>query len=253
MCRSAEDCGLVLHTIAGADPEDPGSARKGFAYVPQFDRKMTDITIGYAPIDFERAAPEAQAAFQTALGVIKGLGVRIKEAEIPDFPYGAILQTVIGAEAASIFEDFIRNGKIDQMADPLQAAILKGAVDIPAVDYLKAMHIRTLIRAAFRETLYDIDMLLTPSRMGPAPRLDEGVGGDGGRSVPGGRGLESIIPGGNLAGLPAISLPCGFAGALPVGISLVGRPWFENDLLGVGRAFQSQTDWHRRKPPAPTP
>src|SRR5271154_2702929 len=51
MCRSAEDCGLVLHVIAGPDVEDPGSARKGFAYVPQFDRKITDFTIGYAPVD----------------------------------------------------------------------------------------------------------------------------------------------------------------------------------------------------------
>src|SRR5512141_292002 len=66
MCRSAEDCGLVLHAIAGADAEDPASARRGYAYVPQFDRKITDFTIGSAPIDFERAAPEAQAALKAA-------------------------------------------------------------------------------------------------------------------------------------------------------------------------------------------
>ena len=97
MCRSAEDCGLVLHVIAGADAEDPGSARKGFAYVPQFDRKITDITIGYAPVDFERAAPEAQAAFKAALDVMKNLGAKFKEVEIPDFPYQALVETVIGA------------------------------------------------------------------------------------------------------------------------------------------------------------
>jgi aspartyl-tRNA(Asn)/glutamyl-tRNA(Gln) amidotransferase subunit A len=67
--------------------------------------------------------------------------------------------------------------------------------------------------------------------------------------IAGGRGLAGIIPAGNLAGLPAISLPCGFAGGLPVGLSLIGRPWFENHLIGVGRAFQAQTDWHKRKPP----
>lgn len=249
MCRSAEDCGLVLHAIAGGDAEDPGSARKGFAYVPQFDRKITDFTIGYAPVDFERAAPEAHAAFQAALAVMKASGAKFKEVEIPDFPYGALIETVIGAEAASIFEDLIRGGKLQQMADPSQAAVLKAALDIPAVDYLKAMRIRTLVRAAFRELYYDIDMLLTPSRMAPAPRISEGVGGGEGRSVAGGRGLGDIIPAGNLAGLPAISLPCGFAGGLPVGISLVGRPWFENHLIGVARVFQEQTDWHKRKPP----
>jgi len=249
MCRSAEDCGLVLHAIAGADPDDPGSARKGFAYVPQFDRKITDFTIGYAPVDFERAAPETRAAFQAALGVVKGLGAKLKEVDLPDFPYDALIDTVIGAEAASIFEDFIRGGKIEQMADPEQAAALKAAVDIPAVDYLKAMRIRSLVRAAFRELFYDVDMLLAPSRMGPAPRIDAGVSGGNEPSLAGGRGLGEIIPAGNLAGLPAISLPCGFAGGLPVGISLIGRPWFENHLIGVGRAFQAQTYWHKRKPP----
>ena len=249
MCRSADDCGLVLHVIAGADPDDPGSARKGFAYVPQFDRKITDFTIGYAPIDFERAAPEARPAFEAALAVMKASGAKFKEVEIPDFPYGALLQTVLGAEAASVFEDLIRGEKLQQMADPSQAAILKSALDIPAIDYLKAMRIRTLVRSAFRELYYDIDMLLTPSRLAPAPRLTEGVGGGEGRAVAGSRGLTDIIPAGNLAGLPAISLPCGFAGALPVGISLVGRPWFENHLIGVARAFQEKTDWHKKKPP----
>ncbi|HSR05673.1 MAG TPA: amidase [Bryobacteraceae bacterium] len=248
MCRSAEDCGLVLHAIAGADPDDPASAKKGFAYVPQFDRKITDFTIGYAPIDFERDAPEAQPALQAALAVMKASGARFKEVEIPDFPYGALIQTVIGAEAASIFEDLIRGDKLRQIADPSQAATLKAALDIPAVDYLKAMRIRTLVRAAFRELYYDIDMLLTPSRLSPAPRLADGVRGGEGRTVAGSRGLSDIIPAGNLAGLPAISLPCGFAGALPVGISLVGRPWFENHLIGVGRVFQEKTDWHKRKP-----
>jgi aspartyl-tRNA(Asn)/glutamyl-tRNA(Gln) amidotransferase subunit A len=249
MCRSAEDCGLVLHVIAGTDAEDPGSARKGFAYVPQFDRKITDFTIGYAPIDFERAAPEAQAALQAALGVMKSLGAKFKELEIPDFPYGALVETVIGAEAASIFEDFIRGPKIEQMADPTQAATLKAALDISAIDYLKAMRIRSLVRSAFREMFYDVDMLLAPSRMNPAPRIADGTGAGAGSPVAGGRGLTGIIPGGNLAGLPAISLPCGFAGGLPVGLSLIGRPWFENHLIGVGRAFQAQTDWHKRKPP----
>jgi aspartyl-tRNA(Asn)/glutamyl-tRNA(Gln) amidotransferase subunit A len=250
LCRSAEDCGVVLHAIAGPDPNDPGSARKGFAYVPQFDRRPSDFRIGYAPVDFERAAPEAQAAFSAAIDAVKALGVKLTEVEIPDFPYGALVETVIGAEAASIFEDFIRSGTVDQLADPSQAALLKAALDIPAVDYLKAMRIRSLVREAFREMLFvDTDMLLVPARSGPAPRIEDGVRGGGGRPAAGGRGLGGIIPAGNLAGLPAISLPCGFAGGLPVGLSLVGRPFFENHLLGVGRAFQARTDWHKRRPP----
>ena len=251
LCRSAEDCGLVLHVIAGADGEDPGSARKRFAYVPQLDRKISDFTIGYAPVDFERAAPEARGAWRAALDVVRSLGATLKEVEQPDFPYGPLTDIVIGAEAASLFEDFLRGPQADMMADRTQAAALKAALEIPAVDYLKAMRIRSLVRDAFQDMLYrQVDMLLAPSRMEVAPRIAAGLDGEDQRPLTGKRGLADLIPAANLAGLPAISLPCGFDGSLPVGISLVGRAFFENHLLAVGRAFQSQTDWHRRRPPA---
>jgi aspartyl-tRNA(Asn)/glutamyl-tRNA(Gln) amidotransferase subunit A len=248
MCRSAEDCGLVLREIAGADADDPGSAHKSFIYAPQFDRKPSDFTIGYLPADFREVPSDARAAFEGALEVVKKLGVKLKEVSLPDFPYGALIETIIGAEAASIFEDIIRNGEIDRLADSAQAASMKAAIDIPAVDYLKAMRIRSQVRQAFRDLLYrDVDMLLAPARTGPAPFVTAPLGG--GRLSPAARGQDDIIPAGNLAGLPAISLPCGFmGGVLPVAISFVGRPFFDNHVIGMGRAFQSQTDWHRRKP-----
>ena len=247
MCRSAEDCGLVLDEISGADADDPGSAHKRFIYAPQFDRKVSDFTVGYSPADFREVPSDARQAFDGALEAVKKLGVKLKEVSLPDFPYGALIETIIGAEAASIFEDIIRDGRVDQLADPTQAAALKAAIEIPAVDYLKAMRIRSQVRQAFRDLLYkDVDMLLAPARIGPAPPATASLGG--GRLSLAARGLGDIIPAGNLAGLPAISLPCGFAGGLPVAISFVGRAFFDNHVIGIGRAFQSQTDWHRRKP-----
>jgi aspartyl-tRNA(Asn)/glutamyl-tRNA(Gln) amidotransferase subunit A len=240
MCRSAEDCALVLHEIAGADPDDPSSAHKGFTYTPQFDRKVSDFTIGYSPADFDAVSPEARQAFAAALDAVKKLGVKLKETTLPKFPYGALLETILGAEAASIFEDIIRDGRVDQLADPVQAASLKAAVDIPAIDYLKAMRIRSQVRQAFAELLYkDVDMLLAPARSAPAPLA---------MSIRTTTRESDLIPAANLAGLPAISLPCGFAGGLPIAISFVGRAFFDNHVLGIGRAFQSQTDWHRRRP-----
>ena len=250
MCRSAEDCGVVLQAMAGADPEDPGSAGKGFAYSPQFARKPADITVGYAPVDFEEyAEPSARAGFKTALEVIKATGVKMKEVEIPDFPYGATLGTILNGEMGSIFEPLVKSGKVDELADKRQIAGIKASLELPAVEYLRAMRIRSLIQEKFREMFINIDLLLTPSRMGPASKVTDRLDAPSTAPKPSSRGLSTLIPAGNLCGLPAISLPCGFADQMPIAISLVGRPLYENQLIALGTLFQKQTDWHRKRPP----
>jgi aspartyl-tRNA(Asn)/glutamyl-tRNA(Gln) amidotransferase subunit A len=250
LCRSVEDCAIVLQAISGSDVEDPGSAGKSFYFAPKFARKPTDFSVGYAPVDFDEWADEsARPALKAAVEVVKGLGVKVKEVEIPDFPYSALTGTIIAAEAASIFEDILRDGRADQMADKRQVAGLKIGLDITAVDYLKAMRIRALVQEAFRRLYLDVDFLLSPSRLGPAPKVTERLDAGSGRTPPKARGLSGLIPAGNLAGLPALSLPCGLADGMPVAISLVGRPFFETQLIALGMAFQAQTDWHRKRPP----
>jgi aspartyl-tRNA(Asn)/glutamyl-tRNA(Gln) amidotransferase subunit A len=250
MCRSAEDCALVLKEIAGGDTQDPGSARRNFTYAPQFQRKPQEITVGFAPVDFsEWPDVPARPGFQAALEVVRSLGYQMKEVELPEFPYGALVNTIIGGEAASIFEDLIRSGKVDQLADKRQIAGLKAYLDIPATEYLRAMRVRALVKAAFRDLFLNVDVLLAPTRLGVATKVSEPLDAGGGGPVPAKRGFLGLIPAGNLAGLPAISLPCGFAEGLPIGISLVARPFYENQLIAMGRAFQSVTDWHKRRPP----
>jgi aspartyl-tRNA(Asn)/glutamyl-tRNA(Gln) amidotransferase subunit A len=247
MCRSAEDCALVLHEIAGVDTDDSGSAGRSFNYMAQYyARKTADITIGYMPIDFQDGAEAAaQPAFRAAFEVMKSLGVKLKEIQLPDFPYGALVGAIIAGEAGSIFEDFIRSGKVDQLADPHQIAGLKAMLDLPSTEYLRAMRVRSLVKAAFHDLFLNCDMVLSPTRLGPANKVAEPLDTPG----PPTKSRGGLIPGGNLAGLPAISLPCGFADGLPVGISLLGRPFYENQLIAIGNLFQKQTDWHRRRPP----
>jgi len=249
MCRSAEDCALVLDEIAGGDTADPGSAGKNFSYAPKVSRKPQEITIGYAPVDFEEwAEPAARAAFKEALGVMRGFGFRMKEVKLPEFPYGAVLGTILAGEAGSIFEEFVRSGSVDLLHDARQIAGLKSYVELPATDYLRAMRVRSLIQQAIYDLFLDVNVLLTPTRLGVADRvtdrLDQGSG-----PVGSSQGLSTMIPAGNLAGLPALSLPCGFADGLPVAISLVGRAFYENMLVQIGNMYQKQTDWHRRRPP----
>ncbi len=251
MCRSAEDCALVLHEIAGGDGQDPGSAGKSYTYSPQFARKPQQIVIGYSKADFEEwPDPAARPVFQAALDAIRDQGYQLKEVELPDFPHGAILSTILAGEAGSIFEDFIRSGKVDQLADPRQIAGLKSYLDLPATDYLRAMRVRSLVQAAFREMMLDVPVLLSPSRYDVAPPIREPL--DTNRRSgppPSARGFSSIIPAANLCGLPALSLPCGFVDGLPLGISLVGRPFYETQLVVIGNGYQKVTDWHRRQPP----
>ena len=127
-------------------------------------------------------------------------------------------------------------------------------MDLTAREYLRAQRIRSLMQDAFRSVFVDIDMILAPSRTGVAPRISDPIDGGASRNPPNPAAIaDRIVPAGNLFGLPALSLPAGFEGNLPEGISIVGRPWTENQLIGLGRACQSQTDWHRRRPPVATP
>jgi aspartyl-tRNA(Asn)/glutamyl-tRNA(Gln) amidotransferase subunit A len=108
------------------------------------------------------------------------------------------------------------------------------------------------MKQEFARMFMDLDLLVAPSRLGAATKVGEPLD----RRLtpmpapaPSSLGMTSLIPAGNLVGLPAIGLPCGFADKLPVAIQIVGTPYSENVLVAVGKAFQERTDWHRQHPP----
>lgn len=248
--RSAEDCGLILQVIAGSDGNDPGSAGHSFYYTPQYGRPVRGMRAGYAPADFaEWAEPAARPAFASALDVLKHSGVELKEITLPEFPYGSVISTIIGAEGASIFEPLITSNRINELADRAQIAGLKADLEIPALAYLKAMRVRRLIQDAFRALFGDVDVLIAPGRLGPATPINQPLDQERPGPAPKDPGMTALIPAANLAGLPALVLPCGFADSLPVALQIVGAPFTENLLLSIGREFQAHTDWHRRRPP----
>jgi aspartyl-tRNA(Asn)/glutamyl-tRNA(Gln) amidotransferase subunit A len=249
--HSAEDCGVILQTIAGKDSKDPGSAGKSFYYTPQYARPMKDLRVGYAPADFaDWAEPATRPAFEAAIAVLKASGMQFVETKLPDFPYGAALSTILAGEMGSIFEPLIASGKVDELADKPQIAGLKASLELPAKDYLKAMRLRRLMQDQVGKIFGSVDVLLAPGRAGIASKLDQPLDRGPGGAPPKDPGFRSIIPMGNLAGLPALVLPCGFAENMPIALQVVGVPFSENTLLAIGREFQSHTDWHKRRPPA---
>ena len=171
-----------------------------------------------------------------------------------------MISTIISAEGSAVFEPLIKSGMVDQLADQHQIAGLKAGLQIPANEYLKAMRIRALMQEAFRDLLSTIDVLIAPTRFDPAPKitqpLDRPVSDRPAsdrpvtdRPTPAAPGLTALIPAGNLAGLPALTVPCGFANGMPMGLQLLGSRYSENTLLAIGKAFQDRTDWHKRRPP----
>ena len=240
LCRTAEDCGHVLQVIAGGDAKDPGSAGKSFYYTPQYSRDVKTLKA----VMTSAGAPWAE----TALGVFREMGLIPAEGKTPAFPYGELISTIIASEAASIFETLITSGRVNQLQDVRQIERLKAGLEIPAKDYLKAMRIRSLVRQKFHELFADVDVLIAPTIMNIAPKISDPLDAPVQGAPRGPNPLAGLIQAGNLAGLPALSVPCGFQEGMPVAMQLVGPPFSENMLLTIGREFQARTDWHKRRP-----
>src|SRR5579875_432269 len=112
MCRSAEDCGLVLEAIAGPDPRDPGSAGRTFR-MHRRPIRPSALRVGYAPVDFEETAqPSIRAALADALRAFRRLGVRLRRTELPRLPIDSAARLIIRAEGSTIFQDLIESGRV---------------------------------------------------------------------------------------------------------------------------------------------
>jgi aspartyl-tRNA(Asn)/glutamyl-tRNA(Gln) amidotransferase subunit A len=253
MCRTAVDCGYVLAAMAGGDASDPGSAGKSFYYAPEYVKPNREIVIGYAPRDLEVIADAGVAkVFADTYSVFGEMGFVMKEVSLPDMPYGAAASTIIGCEASSIFEELIGSGRVNELADQNQIQGLKASFDYTARDYLKAMRVRRVVQEMFGKLFDGVDALLAPSRIQIASPIGEALDGPAGVTKAGvtlpTRGLRDLSAAGNLAGLPLLSVPCGFVSGMPLGMSIVSRPFQENLILAMGQRYQERTDWHKRRP-----
>ncbi|MBI4467362.1 MAG: amidase [Acidobacteria bacterium] len=243
MCRSADDCGLVLEAIAGYDPDDPSSADAPFKF-EKGDLWRRGLRVGWIREDFEKnGEPELEPLYKNALDALARLGAQVSEAKLPEFPYSAVAGTIISAEGAAAFDTLISSGRIQELVDERQQKGLAGGVEVKAADYIKAMRIRRLIQEALGKLFREFDALVAPSLLFVANPMEADLN----TVFRGGSGIGAA---GNLAGLPALSVPMGFGkGNLPVGLSIVGRAFDEATVLRVGSAYQQATDWHKRRPP----
>jgi aspartyl-tRNA(Asn)/glutamyl-tRNA(Gln) amidotransferase subunit A len=260
MARTADDCGLALQAMSGADPADPTTSGKRFA--PLSGRAAASAVrgarVGFAEEDLGHATPEAKRALERGIAELREIAGKMTRAVLPtDLPYGPMVGTVFGAEGATIFAELIDSGRVDELVDKRQAAGLKHGAEIRARDYLQAQRLRTILIERFRALFETVDVIVGPARTSTAPSIDAPLDGRppgaGSLTTPKpdgpGPGNTALIPAGNLAGLPAIFFPCGFGtDGLPVGLQLVGPPWSEPLLVAITSAYQRETGHHLKRP-----
>jgi aspartyl-tRNA(Asn)/glutamyl-tRNA(Gln) amidotransferase subunit A len=249
MCRSAEDCGLVLNAIAGFDPLDPATTKINFNY-PGQPSHAKRYKLGVVKGSFENAEGQVKANFEQSLTVLAEFADIEQDVELPDFPYGQILGTVMASEAAAAFRDLIDTGRMREMANPADRISGYLGSMISAVDYLQAMRVRKPARIALEKLLRSYDALIGPTTATVAPHVGEQFSGYG-RPLPGGNKTVSLTGPGNVAGVPAISIPNGFGSdKLPTAIQFMANPWSEATLIDIAVEYQSRTNWHKQRPPS---
>ncbi|HEX6938872.1 MAG TPA: amidase family protein [Longimicrobiales bacterium] len=230
ICRSVEDCALVFEAIHGPDGLDPTLREAPFVWDAALP--LSELRIGYFASGFDEEGEderdrEWRRLDRQVLDVLRSLGAELIPFELPhDMPVNA-LRIILDAESAAAFDDLTRSGR-DALMDERSRwpEIFREARFIPAVEYIQANRIRSLIMAAMDEAMRALDVFVTPSYAG------------------------SVLLTTNLTGHPTVVAPNGFTSdGTPVSISFIGNLWGEAEALAVAKAYQDATDHHLRVPP----
>jgi len=242
LCLTADDCGLVLEAIAGPDAADPSTTDRPFRYVPEPPGRR--LRLGVIDGVLEGVEASTRRNFETAVQKLAGVAT-VEAVTIPPLPYEEITRTILFGEMGSAFEDLIESGQIAGLTAPEDRVTPYSRMAVLAKDYIRALRLRGVIAAQMDGAMRGFDALLGPSRPFPSTRLDEEF-----PSAIRGAGKDLLGAIGNLAGLPAISVPDGFTeDGVPTGMQFMGRPYEENTIIAAASLYQEITDWHLRHPP----
>jgi len=270
IARTAEDAALLLGAMAGFDERDSTSVDQPVPdYAAALERPLTGLRIGLLKEFFEHGLdPAIDAALRTALEVLRAQGATLREVSLPNLPLSVPTYYVVApAECSSNLarfdgvrfghrcenprdlKDLYERSRGEGFGPEVKRRIMTGTYVLSAgyydAYYLKAQRVRQLIADDFRRAFGEVDVLIGPTT--PTVAFELGAK----TSDPVTMYLNDIYTiGANLAGLPALSLPCGFVDGLPVGLQLIGGHFTEERLLNVAHRYQRDTDWHRRAPEA---
>ncbi|HEV7518439.1 MAG TPA: amidase [Thermoanaerobaculia bacterium] len=233
ICRSVEDCAAVFDAIHGADGKDETAVDRPFVWNPDLDVKR--LRVGYVKALFdakpEKDREETHALDLAVLDALRGLGVALQPIDLPELPDSAIsaLRIILTAEGAAAFDELTRSGRDDLMVrhkeENAWPNVFRQGRTIPAVEYIQANRVRTLLMRQMAQRMATVDAYVAPS-----------FGGD-----------NVLIT--NLTGHPAVVLPNGFRqDGTPASITFTGRLYGEAELLALARAYQDATGFHLKHP-----
>lgn len=266
--KNVRDAAIILNIISGHDIMDSTSAPIDVPdFTTQLGKDIKGIKVGIPGEYFiEGIDGDVEFTVKKAIGVIESLGAIPVEISLPHTGYAVATYYVLATSEASsnlarydgvkygfrakgkdLLEMYM-NTRAEGFGQEVKRRILLGTYALSSgyyeAYYKKAQQVRTLIKRDFDEAFKDVDAILTPTTPTPAFRIGEKV------SDPLQMYLSDIFTiSANLAGVPAISIPCGFTPeGLPVGLQIMGRPFDEGTILRIAYAYESSADWHKRKP-----
>ncbi|KTD68640.1 MULTISPECIES: Asp-tRNA(Asn)/Glu-tRNA(Gln) amidotransferase subunit GatA [Legionella] len=268
LARSAEDLALVLQAMAGHDPKDSTSVESTIPdYYAELNKPLSKLKIGLPSCFFQpQVDPAIQQAILEAVKVFEGLGAEIIHLNLTLQPLWVPCYYVVAcAEAssnlsrydglrfgyrsknASTLTELIRTTRSEGFGIEVKRRILTGTHVLSSgyfdAYYLQAQKIRRLIQEELVTTLKSVDVILGPTSPTCAFKLGEKI------ADPIQNYLTDVFTvAANLAGLPAISIPTGFAKGLPIGLQLMGKHFGESQLLQIAHHYQQQTNWHLASP-----
>lgn len=245
LARSAEDCARIFAAIAGHDPKDRGTVpidRGAFTYSPSLDLKSRPLKVGWVTNAWKKLDAGVAKVVIAAEKAVRKFFPGTKAAVLPDGPFEDVANISIGAESAASFRTLIQSGRVSELSDPLGQIAGYLNQQYSAADYLRAQSIREVLQIKMEAVFESCDVLVAASQPIPAPPLETNLETDFSFPDP----LGAI---GNLCGLPALSVPCGFTEHnLPVGLQFVGRAGDDFSVIQAARTFQLHTEWHHKHP-----
>ena len=251
--RSVEDAAITIQAIAGYDTKDTYSWD---VPVPDYRRALTGdiqgIKMGVIQerMDSPNLDPEFRETVAKAISVIGELGASSEDVSIPLAPNaGALTMSILNVEWANLHRPLFEPN-FDELDHNNKIRFLTGSI-IPAQAYYKAQKIRAVLRQQILDALEKVDVLILPTGPVTAPPVESVPGIESKEhSLTGLAGRISFTGPFNLAGTPAISVPCGFSAAgMPMGLQIVGKPFDEETVLRVAHAYEQNTDWHNCRAP----